>query len=182
METTLIKLAYKQVIDASSTGDFESSVFHASYIEFMLKSQAYNMDGKCKTFTELKVRDGRANSLHYKLSFSIGHFIEKLNNITPFLKDNLDNSVGFDVAKFELLESDITDKTAHKVAINYITPTLTLCGVIGEYLLLSKEQPAINEPVETFMVKMQPNLSITTYVVKDRSANYAALPIHTNNN
>ena len=51
MGRALIKLIYKQVIDASSTGDFERNVFNATYHEFKLKSQAYNMEGKFKTFT-----------------------------------------------------------------------------------------------------------------------------------
>ena len=175
METSLIKLVYKQVIDASSTGDFEQHVFNASYEEFLLKSQAYNLDGRIKTFTGLKTNDGRANSLHYKLSFVVGHFIERLNNTIPLLKDNLENSLPFETAKFELIESDITDKSAHKVAVNYITQTLTLCSVIGEYLVLAKGKVSADEPAETFTVKMQPNLSVISYQLHSTLIN--AIPL-----
>lgn len=163
MKPAKIKVCYKQVIDASSTGDFEKQILKASYDEFLLKSQAYNMEGKFKTFTQLKTNDGRANSLHYKLSFAVGHFIDRLNKNIPVLRDNLDNTVNFDTARFELIESDITDMAAHKVAINYITTDLTFCSIIGEYLVLAKGDADPNEAVETFTLKIQPGLAIINY-------------------
>jgi hypothetical protein len=118
MTKAIIKLTYKQVIDASSTGDFEKNVLFASYQEFLLKSQAYNPGNKLKTFSEMKNNDGRANSLHYKLSFVIGYFIETMKNKIPVVTDTLGNSITFEVPKFELIESDVTTMAAHKVAIN----------------------------------------------------------------
>ncbi|WP_183575569.1 hypothetical protein HDF18_16810 [Mucilaginibacter sp. X5P1] len=163
MNKALIKLAYKQVIGSSSTGDFEKNVFNASYQEFLFKSQAYNMEGKFKTFSELKANDGRANSLHYKLSFAVGNFINRLNNRIPVLADNADNSLVFEVPKFELIESDITDKTKHQVAINYCTGILTLLDVIGEYMILAIGDVADSETFESFTLKMQPGLSVVFY-------------------
>jgi hypothetical protein len=158
MTKAIIKLTYKQVIDASSTGDFEKNVLFASYQEFLLKSQAYNPGNKLKTFSEMKNNDGRANSLHYKLSFVIGYFIETLKNKVPVITDTLGNSITFEVPKFELIESDITTMTAHKVAINYITPELTLLNTIGEYLVLTA-----GNCEESFTIKMQDGLAITSY-------------------
>ena len=158
MTKAIIKLTYKQVIDVSSTGDFEKNVLFASYQEFLLKSQAYNPGNKLKTFSEMKNNDGRANSLHYKLSFVIGYFIETLKNKIPVLTDNLGNCVTFEVPRFELIESDVTTMAAHKVAINYITPELTLLNTFGEYLVLTA-----GNGEETFTVKMQDGLSISSY-------------------
>ncbi|MGZ3754286.1 MAG: hypothetical protein ACXVAY_02610 [Mucilaginibacter sp.] len=163
MKPAIVKLCYKQMIDTSSTGDFEKQVLKASYDEFLLKSQTYNMEGKFKTFTQLKTNDGRANSLHYKLGFAVGHFIDRLNKNIPELRDNLDNTVNFDIARFELIESDITDMVAHKVAINYITTDLILCSIIGEYLVLAKGNANPDETVDTFTLKMQPGISIVNY-------------------
>ena len=158
MTKAIIKLTYKQVIDASSTGDFEKNVLFASYQEFLLKSHAYNPGDKLKTFSEMKNNDGRANLLHYKLSFVIGYFIETLKNKIPALTDTLGNSITFEVPKFELIESDVTTMAAHKVAINYITTELTLLNTIGEYLVLSA-----GNGEETFTIKMQDGLAITSY-------------------
>jgi hypothetical protein len=158
-----IKLIYKQVIDAHSKSAFERAIIQASYQEFRLKSQAYNQDARFQTFSQMKANDGRANSLHYKLSFSVLHFIEQLNNKIPVLKDNLGNKLAFETAAFELIESHTQDMLLHKVAINYQTETVTLIDFMGDYLLLTKDDLADSEPVNTFVVKMQPDLSIMTY-------------------
>ena len=165
-----IKLVYKQVIDAQSESAFEKAIIHASYQEFLLKSQAYNRDGKFKTFSRMKANDGRANSLHYKLSFSVLHFIDQLDNKIPVLKDNLGNKLAFETAAFELVESHTEDMQLHKVAINYQTEILTLIDFMGDYLLLTKETPANDEPANTFVVKMQPDLSIISYQAINQSA------------
>jgi hypothetical protein len=163
MAKATIKLAYQQVIDATATSDFERSVFDASYQEFLLKSQAYNQEGKFKTFSQLKANDGRANSLHYKLSFAVGYFINGLDNKIPQLKDNSGNSVAFEEPRFELIDSDIADKSTHKVAINYCTGLLTLLGVMGEYMVLAKGDVSAEEIADTFTLKMQAGLSIMYY-------------------
>lgn len=159
----LIKLAYKQIIDASAQGAFEKSVLQASYREFLLKNQAYNPERKFKTFTELKAHDGRANSLHYKLSFAVGHFIQTLDHKIPGLTDNLGNSVLFETPQFELIESSIGNITAHKVAITYTTGTLTLVNQLADFMLLANGDVSEKIEADTFVLRMQPNLSIVSY-------------------
>jgi len=172
MAKALIKLAYKQVIDIKSEGDFERNIFHVTYQEFLLKSQAYNPEGKFKTFAELKANDGRANSLNYKLSFAIVHFIAGLNNKMPGIKDNAGKNPAFETPKFELIESDITDKMAHKVAIQYCTGVLTLLDTIEDYMILAVGDISIEQPSETFTLRMRPGLSVTFY--KQYNTMYAA--------
>src|SRR3954465_13080394 len=92
MRKGLIKLAYRQIIDADSKGNFEKSVLSLSYEEFLMKSQAYNKDQKFKTFKEIVANDGKANSLHYKSGFSIGSLIQQLDKI-PILQDTLGKSL-----------------------------------------------------------------------------------------
>ena len=163
MSRAKIKLVYRQVIDESCATGFEKAIFQASYDEFLLKSQAYNNQGKFKTFSKTKANDGRANSLHYKLSFSVGHFIAELNNKIPVIKDNQGNKISFDVANFELIESHIEDISLHKVAINYETRLLPLIEIMGEYLLLADDNLPEHGPVETFVLRMQPDMSIVSY-------------------
>lgn len=177
MATAFIKLVYKQVIDTSSTGNFERNVFQATYDEFKLKSQTYNQEGRFTTFTELKANDGRANSLHYKISFAAEYFIEGLKNQMPGLVDNIGNPVSFDVATFELIESDLTNRDAHQLAVNYSTGILTLYDIAGEYLILAK-----GDASDTFTIKLQPNLSVAEFHIHDQSENESYIPLHTNNN
>lgn len=163
MSKAKTKLVYRQVIDESCQSGFEKPIFQASYDEFLLKSQAYNSAGKFKTFSKIKANDGRANSLHYKLGFSVGHFIAQLNNKIPVIKDNRGNKISFEVANFELIESHIEDISLHKVAINYQTGLLLLIEIMGEYLLLADDNLPEHGPVDTFILRMQPDLSIVSY-------------------
>ncbi|HVV56686.1 MAG TPA: hypothetical protein VHC47_15230 [Mucilaginibacter sp.] len=158
-----IRLVYRQVIDSASQSGFEKAILKASYQEFLLKSQAYNPEGKFKTFSRMKANDGRANSLHYKLSFSVGHFIARLDNKIPLLKDNLGNRFTFETARFELIESHTEDASLHQVAVNYETGILTLLEIFGEYLLLTADDQDGGESLETFMLRMQPDLSVISY-------------------
>lgn len=163
MSKAKVKMIYRQVIDESCRSGFEKAIFQASYDEFLLKSQAYNVEGKLKTFSKIKANDGCANSLHYKLSFSVGHFIAQLNSKMPVIKDNRGNKISFEVANFELIESHIEDMSLHKVAINYETGLLSLIGIMGEYLLLAPDDLPEHGPIETFVLRMQPDLSIVSY-------------------
>src|SRR6476661_8636736 len=159
----LIKLAYRQIIDAGNKENFERSVLEVSYEEFFMKSQAYNQENKFKTFKEMVANDGRANSLHYKSGFAIGTLIQLLNQKIPELQDTLGKSLNFEVHQFEIIDSDITNPTAHKVAITYTTGILTCFGNMGKYMLLAEgdklTEPS-TEPVETFILKMQEGLSV----------------------
>src|SRR4051794_8810112 len=166
MQKGLIKLAYRQIIDSGSKGNFEKDILKISYEEFFMKSQAYNQEKKFKTFKEMVANDGKANSLHYKSGFAIGNLVEQLNQKILDLQDALGKSLNFEMHKFEIIDSDITNPAVHKVAITYSTGILTYFGNISEYLLLSdgdKLNQSSTEPVETFILKMREGLSITNY-------------------
>ena len=79
------------------------------------------------------------------------------------IKDSLGSKIAFDVANFELIESHIEDSSLHKVAINYETGLLSLIEIMGEYLLLAQDNLPENEAIETFVLRMQPGLSIVSY-------------------
>jgi hypothetical protein len=163
MAKALLKFAYRQVIDINSTGNFEKAVFENTYKEFLLKSQAYNLGHGFSTFSQMKRNDGRANSLHYKLSFAALHLLHSLDNRIPDIKDNAGRSLLFETPKFELIESDIEDKRAHQIAINYCTGVYTLMNIAGEYMILAEGDASDQEMCETFTLKMQPGLSVVFY-------------------
>ncbi len=166
MANALIKLDVRQVIDISATSAFEKAILQASYQEFLLKSQAYNPEGKWKTFSALKAHDGRANSLHYKCSFAVVGIINTLQKQLPFLTDTLEQPIEFDTFRFELVESDISDKSVHKVAIHYITNVFSFFGSIDDCMILAKGDKfnhPVETPAETFLLQLRSNLSICSY-------------------
>ncbi len=166
MQQALIKLTYRQVIDAGAETAFEKNVMNASYAEYLMKSQVYNPDGKFTTFSQLKANDGRANSLHYKSGFGVAGFIKQLKQTMPGVHDTFGRALAFDTYQFEVTESDITDKSAHKVAIHYITDTLTMFGFAGNCMVLANGvqlKKSTTEAVETFMVLLHSAIAISSY-------------------
>lgn len=164
MAKAIIKLVYRHVIDERSVTDFEKQIFHASYDEFLMRSQAYNMDGKFKTFDQIRANDGRANSLHYKLAIAVTHFIDRLEHKIPRLEDQLGDSLLFEVPEFKLIASDVADKSLHKVQISYITGGLTLLSTIGDHLVIATgDQTKNTGPITTFTIKLTPGLSVYEY-------------------
>lgn len=160
-----ITLSFRQVIDAASTEDLEKKIFEDSYVEFLMQSQAYNPDKQFRTFTELKAHNPKSNSLHYKVGFAVGLYLQELGNRIPGVTDCLGSKeLPFELYHLELIESDIEDRSQHRVAVNYITPPFTLLHIIGDRLLLvSPEQTGQPDTYDTFMVALQPQLAITSY-------------------
>jgi hypothetical protein len=73
-------------------------------------------------------------------------------------------TLSYEVPDFKLIASDIVDISAHKVSISYITAQFTLFNIIGDYLVIaSGNHMATTEPIETLMIRVQPNLSICQY-------------------
>lgn len=173
MHSALIQLAHRQVIDATAVTSFEKNVFNASYNEFLLKCQAYNMEGKFTSFSEMVSNNGKANSLHYKLSFPALPYIESLDKKIPLLTDNAGKNILFDDWEFRLIESDIKNKALHKLAVNYYTGTVTVLETLGEYMLLAMGDmsESLDNIADTFVLKMQDGLSITRFRQLPVSAN-----------
>jgi hypothetical protein len=160
MQKTFIKISYRHIIEHAAQTSFEQHIHKASYEEFLMKSQAYNPEGKFKTFTELKANDGRANSLHYKSGFSATGLVGLLNNRIPFLEDNSGKPVAFDDYRFEVIESHITDQQKHIVALHFTTPALELKKSFANFLVLANDGVENNE---TFTLQLQPNISVVFY-------------------
>jgi len=165
MEKALIQLAYRRVITEQCKSPFEQNVWLVSYNEFLLKSKAYNLDRKFNTFREMVNNDGRANSLHYKLSFPALPFVEQLQKKIPSLTVNAGKNIVFNSWQFELIDSDIRNRSQHTIAINYYIDTITVIETLGEYMLLAlgDRSESFNDMADCFVLKMQDGLSITKF-------------------
>jgi len=158
-----IKLIYKQEIDETTEGAFERALFYDSYDEFVQKAGPYTAGGRFKLYSHMRDMDGRAKGLQEKLNYAMMPLLAQLNNEIPLIKNNLGGAISFETATIELIESHTEDISQHKVAVLYGTAPFTLIEFMGEYLLLAEGKKAENQLSETFVVKMQPNLSIVSY-------------------
>lgn len=168
MSRALITLSYRYLINSDSKGYIAEGIHKASWEEFLLKSQNYNKDGALFSFSQMKEKDGRANSLHYKTGFAADGYIALLNKHIPGIVTTQEDPLLFETYRFELLSSDIRDRNAHSVAIHFISPKLTLLQSFGERLLLAygDRSTGLNDHAsieDTFMVSLQPSLSVIQY-------------------
>jgi len=168
MSKALIKLAFRQEIDATAAGSFEKDVFNDSYQEFRMQAQAYNPNGQFHTLQELIANNPKANSLHYKVGFSVGLYIAGLNGVIPGIKERVQGQVqpGFQTHQFEIVWSHLTERSQHKVAITYFTGVLSLLDSFGDQLLLATGDMthlAAGEWTDSFMLKIDPMITICQY-------------------
>lgn len=170
MEKAIIRILYRKIIDASSQDLWEKLVFEDTYKEFLMQAQAYNPDKKYTTFSELIHYVPGAERLHFLVSASAVGYLRQLNGKMP----NIVSSIGrrfllFKNYRFEMINSDITDKSKHQVGINFISEPLIWYDTVGNQLLVSTEGGKTDEHDEilTEMFAMQPFLSI--YSIKKSS-------------
>ncbi|RDI12203.1 hypothetical protein [Flavobacterium sp. AG291] len=64
--------------------------------------------------------------------------------------------------KFNIINSDITDSSKHKIGITLYSPLLTYLGIINNCYLVSLETQ-VKEGYEALMFAVQPQLSICYY-------------------
>jgi hypothetical protein len=164
MSKAIITLKYRQVYDAASEGALANNILHYTYEEFKLKSQVYNPGLGYTTFTEMKAADGRANSLHYKCGFAISGLMQSFQHIIPNLTDTLGQPIRFSYWQLELLESHIHNRLLHQVAIDFVMDNIILCNSFADKLLLSYNlKEAATDMLDTFILPLQPSLSICNY-------------------
>jgi hypothetical protein len=164
MSRPRIRLAFRQVIDADrARTDFEKAVFADTYHEFRVQIQTYNPDNACTTWQQVREAVPQSSpTLPIRVGFAIGLYVGELNNQIPGLTDVLDQPIAFSEHQFDLLASDLTDRSKHRVAITYLTDTFTWLDTVGSTLLLATKDPG-TDPVDTVMVALQPSLSIVSY-------------------
>lgn len=162
----IVQLTYRQIIDESATGAFERMVFNQSFTEFTFKCQEYNPGGKYLSLAEMIAHNPKANSLHYKVALSIFDTMKQLKGIIPELANSLGIAdIPFQGYEMRILESHPINQAEHKIAIDYTTAPMPLFEIVNGYLLLtvSAEKKGPDAPYKTFMVPMQPYLSISSY-------------------
>lgn len=158
----IIRFCYRKIIDASSAGTWEKLVFDSSYSEFLMQAQFYNHEKKYRTFSELLSQVPGAEKLHFLVSASVTGYVQQLNGKMPDITDNLRRKfLSFKNFRFELIRSDINDKSTHQVAISFFSEPMNWHETIGEYLLVSPHTEEKNEQeMLTHLVQLQPFFSI----------------------
>ena len=161
MQNTLIKLCYRKVIDNQATKPWEQFVFEDTYKEFLMQVQLYNQEGKYTSFGDLVAQVPAAEKLHFLVSAAAVGYIRQLQGKVPDVANSLGKLfLPFQNFRFELINSDIRDKSKHQVAINFYTDPLVWHSTIGSQLLVSVPGKTEGDETLTELFSMQPYLGI----------------------
>ena len=159
MHTPIIRLAYRQHIDASAITPFDQKIFNATWSEFLIQRQSFSKMLEIYTWEDIRRSFPKSDpALPNKVGFAIAGTLNAQNHRIPGLPDALgDCSIPFESYHFHLIASDARDRSTHKVSITYYTGDLTLLATLGDQLLLTQIPP------QTLQLKLQPGLSIISY-------------------
>jgi hypothetical protein len=170
MAKKIIRLCYRKVIDASSQKTWDKYVFDSTYSEFLMQSQYYNQEKKYSSFGEILQNVPGAEKLHFLVSAAIVGYLKQLDGVIPDILNNLGKHfLKFTGYRFEIINSDIKNKTNHQVAINFFSEPLAWHDTVGGYLLISPLNGEENEDgILTDLLQLQSFLSI--YSLKEETA------------
>jgi hypothetical protein len=161
MPKRIIQLCYRKIIDISATGIWEQLVFNDTYTEFLLQAQNYNQEKKHHSFAQLLHEVPGAERLHFLVSAACVEYLQQLNERIPDIYNILGNKfLNFKSFRFEIINSDINNRNAHQVAINFYSEPIIWHDTIGNYLLISEKDAA--QPELTDLVQLVPFLSINS--------------------
>ncbi|WPV68041.1 hypothetical protein [Chitinophaga sp. LS1] len=156
-----IRLIYRKLIDASNTKPWDQMLFEGSWYEYLLQAQTFNPEKKYNTFAELIDNVPNADRIHFLVTPAIIGYLKQLNGRVPDITNNIGKTfLPFKIFKFEIVNSDITDKKKHQVAVNFISEPLTWHDTISNQLLVTINNEPDNGETLTEMFSMQPFLSI----------------------
>jgi hypothetical protein len=158
----IIRICYRKIIDASSQTQWEKYVFESSYTEYLMQAQFYNQEKKYHSFAELLINVPASEKLHFLVSAAVTGYIQQLNGKIPDILNNLGKHfLEFKNYKFEIINSDIKNKTVHKIAVNFFSEPLVWHSTIGNYMLVSPANKDKSEyGVLTDLLQLEPFLSI----------------------
>lgn len=133
-----IRLVYRKLIDANAAGQWEKLVFEDSYAELLLQAQNFNQHGKFTTYAQL-IRNGTdPGQLNFLVSAAVIGYLQQLNDTIPDITNNLGKLfLKFKQFRFEIINSDFTNRARHQVAVSFYSDPLTWHDTIGSQLLLS---------------------------------------------
>lgn len=168
MAKGIIRLCYKKIVDVNAQKQWEKHIFEDTYREFFMQSQFYNQEEKFHTFQELIANVPAADKLHYLVSTAAINYIRQLNDLIPdIINVHQQLCLSFKNFRFEIVQSHIKNKEAHKVAIYFYSEPIIWIDTIDNHLLISnvnqKDTLGAENEISTDLIALQPLLSISSF-------------------
>lgn len=156
-----IKLAYRIIIDSSSTFLWDKYVFEDTFKEYQMQSQQFNSETNPKnTFRELLAENPKAEKLHFLTGMAASGYVDQLKGNFHRVYDVLGNNYfPFINYKLDIINTDVTAIAKHRIGITFYSPLMSYFGIVEGNYLVSQNSDDVNE-YETVMFPVQKNLSI----------------------
>ncbi|REG92274.1 hypothetical protein [Flavobacterium aquicola] len=159
-----IRLAYRIIIDSKFTSLWDQYVWEDTYKEYLMQHQQFNSKENPKnTFRELLSENEKASQVHYLVGIAANGYVTQLKGNLYRITDVLGNNYfPFSNYQLDIINTDITDQSKHKIGITFYSPLLTLVDIIENNYLVSKNCDDTCG-FETLMFPVQSCLSICYY-------------------
>lgn len=181
-QSTVIRICYRKIIDASATAAWDRQVREACYAEYRMQAQFFNTGKKYNLFSELLAAEKGAAQLHFLVSAAATGYLQQLGAKMPDLLDNLGLPfLDFTHFRFEIVEADSRDASRFRCAIYFFSQPLHWHATIDGYLLLAvTKQQANPDGRHTHLFRLPPFVSIysiqtDTYETTDATRENPAL-------
>ncbi|MBX2921117.1 MAG: hypothetical protein KF746_02910 [Chitinophagaceae bacterium] len=162
METRIITLCYRKIIDSRSQQEWERLIFEDTWKEFKMQAQLYDQERKYHSFSQLIMHVPASEKLHFLVSAAAVNYIKQLNNKIPDVVNNIGKTfLSFSGFYFEIINSDVQNKSVHSVAIHFFSNAFKWHETIGEYLLLSAT--GNDTEAQMHLYRIQPFVTIHSY-------------------
>ncbi|MCJ8211988.1 hypothetical protein MUY27_19880 [Mucilaginibacter sp. RS28] len=135
----IIELHYRKVITINTSGAWEKLVFEDSFTEFKLQAQNFTVGTAYTSYAQLQRHVPQAAQLSARVTPAVNGYVKQLDGLIPDVLNNIGKRfLRFDQYQFELINSDITDKAKHQVAVNFYSRRLRWYKTIANLLLVSE--------------------------------------------
>jgi hypothetical protein len=164
----VIRLSYRNVIDATAQRVWDRMVFDDTWQEFYMQVQSFNPGNAYQYFWEILANVPNADHLHYLTSRAAMGYLRQLNDRIPDVTNTQGLiSLPFNQFKFEVLSAQVEQKDTFRIAIFFYSEPLTWVDTVGDQLLIAygDQQSALRQwqEVSTDLIPLQPNLSIWSF-------------------
>lgn len=158
---TLVKFAFRIVIDKDSAHPWDKLVFGDTYTEYRIQHQAFAGENKdISAYWQLLKHQPEAKKIPFLLASAAANYIAQLDGEIRSLPDVLgDSFFEFSDWKLDLISSDLNNRDKHKIGITFYTPKLQLIDIIDSKYLISKDLSP-TQGAETIMMPFHPQMSI----------------------
>ncbi len=164
----IIKLCYTKVIDAASSLSWDKAVFEDTYREFFMQAQQFDQEKQYDTFQQILAHKPNADGMHYLVSTAAKGYLLQLNGLFPDVFDSQGKRViPFKNFKFEIVDSSVSNKGLHKVAIHLFSEPLFWVDQLSAHQAVIGFEGDVDkylrgEEIETKTVMLLPNIGIVS--------------------